>query len=93
MISGGSAVAGLGMGVGNHPLHRRCGGRVPTSARSCSAASLRIPGVKGSFGAGGDFSGKAFQFYEGGLLRSDKTKTSKLGDQLEAVFDAGGKAA
>lgn len=93
MISGGSAVAGLGMGVGATIPYIAAAVAAYYVGKKLFGRELADSGVKGSFGAGGDFSGRAFQFYEGGLLRSDKTKTSKLGDQLEAVFDAGGKAA
>jgi phage-related minor tail protein len=54
---------------------------------------LKDTGFEGTFGAEGDFSGNAFQFFKGGLFRSDKTKRSPLDDALAAVLDAGGTAA
>jgi hypothetical protein len=54
---------------------------------------LKDTGFEGTFGAEGDFSGNAFQFYKGGLFRSDKTKRSPLDSQLARVLDAGGAAA
>jgi phage-related minor tail protein len=54
---------------------------------------LKDTGFEGSFGTEGDFSGNAFQFLKGGLLRSDKTKRSPLDEQLAQVLDAGGAAA
>ena len=54
---------------------------------------LADTGFEGSFGGGGGFSGNSFDFFKGGLFRSDKTSRGALDSGLGSVLDAGGKAA
>jgi len=46
---------------------------------------LKDQGIEGSFGAGG-FGGQQYQFFKGGLFRSDKTTRSALDPELQALL-------
>ena len=46
---------------------------------------LKDQGVEGSFGAGG-FSGQQYQFFKGGLFRSNKTTRSALDPELQTLL-------
>lgn len=95
-ISGGYAIGG---GSGNTAVNAGLilggpiGAIVGGLANRLFGRKLADTGFEGNFGAEGDFSGNAFQFYKGGLFRSNKTKRSPLDDQLAQVLDSGGAAA
>lgn len=44
---------------------------------------LKDVGVQGSFGGESGFQGETYQFYKGGLLRSDETKTGELDSDIQ----------
>ena len=43
---------------------------------------LKDTGIEGTFGGDKGFEGRSYQFYEGGLFRSDKTKYSELDKEI-----------
>lgn len=43
-------------------------------------------GIEGTFGGAEGFDGRSYEFYKGGLLRSDKTKYSDLDPELEKAL-------
>ncbi len=43
-------------------------------------------GIEGEFGGASGFDGRSYEFYKGGLLRSDKTKYSDLDPELEKAL-------
>ncbi|WP_282091347.1 hypothetical protein [Epibacterium ulvae] len=47
---------------------------------------FKYSGIEGSFGSGG-FDGQAFDFFKGGLFRSDKTEYRELDAELDSALD------
>lgn len=47
---------------------------------------LKDSGIQGEFGGSRGFEGESFEFYKGGLLRSDKTKTNPLAEEARKVL-------
>lgn len=47
---------------------------------------LKDSGITGEFGGDAGFSGSQYQFFKGGLFRSDKTKTSAMDGDLQAAL-------
>jgi hypothetical protein len=47
---------------------------------------LKDTGIQGTFGGESGFEGESYQFYQGGLFRSDKTKTSPLAEELRKTL-------
>ena len=93
--SGNSAV-NVGTAIGTAfggPIGAVIGGAVGGLANRLFGRKLTDSGFEGSFGAGGDFGGNQFEYLKGGLLRSSKVQRSPLDSSLEAVLDAGGRAA
>ncbi|MCZ2397820.1 MAG: phage tail length tape measure family protein [Chitinophagales bacterium] len=53
---------------------------------------LKDTGIQGTFGGKAGFEGEGYQFYKGGWLRSDKTKTSELDSGLQKMLSDSFKA-
>ncbi len=53
---------------------------------------LKDTGIQGTFGGQAGFEGEGYQFYKGGWLRSDKTKTSELDSGLQKMLSDSFKA-
>lgn len=47
---------------------------------------LKDSGIQGTFGGQSGFEGESFEFYKGGLLRSDKTKTNPLAEEVRKTL-------
>lgn len=89
----GTALGGIGLGLGAIAPYVAAAAAAYYLGKKAFGRELKDTGVQGSFGAQGDFSGDNFAFYKGGWLRRDKTTTSPLSAEMEAVLDAGGRAA
>ena len=96
-ISGGYSVGGAGEtamdiaaviaslpGIGG-PIASLVTGAVSGLINRTFGRKLKDTGIQGSFGSEG-FSGSSYKFYKGGLLRSDKTKTSALDQETTNTF-------
>lgn len=59
-------------------------GAVSGAINRAFGRKLADSGLQGTFGGNEGFSGNSYQFYKGGLFRSDKTKTSALDPDVEA---------
>jgi phage-related minor tail protein len=92
-IGNGAFAAGAGLAIGAAVPYIAAAAAVYYLGKKAFGRELKDTGVQGSFGAAGDFGGSNFAFYEGGWLRKDKTTTSPLSSEMEAVLDAGGRAA
>jgi hypothetical protein len=92
-IGNGAFAAGAGLAVGSVVPYVAAAAAAYYLGKKAFGSTLQDTGVQGSFGAGGDFSGSNFADYKGGWFRSDKTKTSAIGGEMEALLDAGGRAA
>jgi hypothetical protein len=47
---------------------------------------LKDSGIQGTFGGQSGFEGESYEFYKGGLLRSDKTKTNPLAEEVRKTL-------
>ncbi len=92
-IGNGAFAAGAGLAVGSVVPYVAAAAAAYYLGKKAFGTTLQDTGVQGSFGAGGDFSGSNFADYKGGWFRSDKTKTSAISGEMEALLDAGGRAA
>ena len=96
MIGQGSiagVAGGLGLGLGAIAPYAMAAYGLYLVGKKLFGRKLEDAGVSGTFSGAGDFSGNSYEFYKGGLLRSDKTKRSELDGALELVLDSGAKAA
>jgi hypothetical protein len=59
-----------------------------SSWSSLFGRKLKDQGIEGMFGGDTGFSGNSYQFYKGGLFRSNKTSRSALDPELEAGLDS-----
>lgn len=102
-ISGGYSVGGgsgntavnvgtaIGMAIAG-PIGAALGGLAGGLVNRAFGRKLEDSGFEGTFSAEG-FTGQQFEFFKGGLFRSDKTKTGPLDQALGEVLTAGAKAA
>ncbi|MFN3359133.1 MAG: hypothetical protein ACK418_24455, partial [Pseudomonas sp.] len=96
LLSGGYAIGGSGNGVVNAgtaigaffggPIGAAIGGAIGGLANRLFGRKLKDQGIEGTFGDDG-FTGNSYQFYKGGLFRSDKTKRSALDPKLDQALD------
>lgn len=93
-ISGGYAVSGSGnapvnigaaLGAFFGPLGSIVGGAIGGLVNRLFGRKLKDVGVEGTLGGEAGFEGQQFEFYKGGLFRSDKTVYS----ELDADFERG----
>lgn len=80
----GSIVPGIGTAIGA-ALGSALGGVV----NRLFGRRLADSGIEGSLGGSQGFAGNSFQFFEGGLFRSDKTERSALDPQVSSVLRDG----
>lgn len=102
LIGNGYAISGSGNGVVNAgaalgtlfggPIGGAIGGAIGGVANRLFGRKLKDSGIEGTLSTEG-ISGNAFEFYKGGIFRSNKTKRSDLDPALDSVFDAGLMAA
>ena len=97
MISGGFAAIGnnpayanglgtaLGFAIGG-PVGAILGGVVGGIVNRLFGRRLEDTGIQGSY-SGGNFTGKTYEFYKGGLFASDKTKRKAMPASMAAMFD------
>lgn len=48
--------------------------------------TLKDSGIQGTFGGASGFEGESFEYYKGGLFRSDKTKTDPLAEEMRKAL-------
>ena len=70
----GGPVVGAAIGAGAGLVNRVFGRK------------LKDSGIQGTFGGQSGFEGKSFEFYKGGWLRSNKTKTNPLGEEVRKTL-------
>jgi phage-related minor tail protein len=80
----GSIFPGIGTAIGA-ALGSALGGVV----NRLFGRRLADSGLEGTLGADGGFRGNAFQFFEGGLFRSDKTERTELDPQVRSLLGDG----
>lgn len=100
-ISNGYAVSGSGNGVINAgtaigmvlggPIGAAIGGAVGGLVNRTFGRKLTDQGIQGTF-SGGGFEGQSYQFYRGGMFRSDRTRTGDLDADMGAALAAGAGA-
>lgn len=89
--SGNTAVAvGTAIGAIFGPIGTLLGGIIGGAVNALFGRKLEATGIEGKFGGedDGGFTGNNYEFYKGGLFRSDKTKRSELNSSVDAAFDA-----
>lgn len=96
MISGGYSVLGSGNGVVNGgsaigallggPVGALLGGLAGGVVNRLFGRKLKDSGIEGDFGGESGFDGRLFEFYKGGLFRSNKTKYKDLDEETSAAF-------
>lgn len=81
---GGGAIApGIGSAIGAFfgPFGALAGGALGGVVNSLFGRKLKDTGIEGTF-SGDTFTGSAYEFYKGGLFRSDKTKYKGLDPEI-----------
>lgn len=96
LVSGGYAVSGSGNGTVNAgtaigavlggPIGAAIGGAVGGLVNRVFGRKLKDQGIEGTFGDEG-FEGNQFQFFKGGLFRSDKTVRNAIDPALDNALD------
>ncbi|ODM43931.1 hypothetical protein [Cereibacter johrii] len=84
-----SITSGLGAGVGflaGGPIGALIGGAVGGVANALFGRKLKDSGLEGRY-VDGTFSGNTYQFYKGGVFRSNKTKRKALDPEMQAALD------
>ncbi|ULB10739.1 hypothetical protein ORIO_12580 [Cereibacter azotoformans] len=84
MIANGIGTA-IGMAIAG-PLGGIIGGALGGVTNALFGRKLKDTGIEGRY-SGGDFAGNSYQFYKGGVFRSNKTKRSPLDDATAAAMD------
>ncbi|WP_420022996.1 hypothetical protein ACN9JG_12280 [Cereibacter azotoformans] len=83
------AATGIGTAIGMAiagPLGGIIGGALGGVTNALFGRKLKDTGIEGRY-VGGDFAGNSYQFYKGGVFRSNKTKRSPLDDATAAAMD------
>lgn len=96
MISGGYSMFGSGNSVVNGgtiigallggPLGALLGGLAGGVVNRLFGRKLKDSGIEGDFGGESGFEGRQFEYYKGGLFRSNKTKYKDLDEETRAAF-------
>ena len=88
--SGMSSFQNLGTAIGSYinPVLGAAIGAAAGIQNRLFGRKLKDSGIEGTLSTEG-LDGNAFEFYKGGLFRSNKTKRSALDPGLDSVFDAG----
>ncbi|RHZ90515.1 hypothetical protein D1114_22875 [Cereibacter sphaeroides] len=84
-----SITSGLGAGIGflaGGPIGALIGGAVGGVANALFGRKLKDSGLEGRY-VDGTFSGNTYQFYKGGVFRSNKTKRKALDPEMQAALD------
>lgn len=103
MISGGysaigksgntAVVAGTAIGaLLGGPLGAAIGGAVGGLTNRLFGRKLKDSGIEGTFSGADKFSGNSYEFYKGGVFRSDKTKRSALDSEVTDALGTAFKA-
>ncbi len=103
MISGGysaigksgntAVVAGTAIGaLLGGPLGAAIGGAVGGLVNRLFGRKLKDSGIEGTFSGADKFSGNSYEFYKGGVFRSDKTKRSALDSEVTDALGTAFKA-
>lgn len=77
----GSFVPAIGTAIGS-----LLGGLVGGAVNRLFGRKLAGSGIQGDFGGDQGFAGSSYEFYKGGLFRSDKTKTTELDPETTRGF-------
>lgn len=92
---GGATASTAGSVIGamvGGPIGAAIGGAIGGLVVSLFGRKLKDWGITGEFDSTGDFTGRNYKFYKGGLFASDKTKYSEMDPEMAALFDAGAAA-
>jgi len=87
----GSSAVNLGTGIGAlfGPIGAGIGAAVGGLVNRAFGTKVADTGVQGTFGGEQGFSGSQFEFLRGGWFRSNKTRTSALGSDLQSILGSG----
>ncbi len=80
---------GIGTAAGfllGGPIGGIIGGALGGVANALFGRKLKDSGLEGRY-VGGDFTGNTYQFYKGGVFRSDKTKRQALDPEMQKAID------
>ncbi|WYK04479.1 hypothetical protein DWF04_000005 [Cereibacter sphaeroides f. sp. denitrificans] len=80
---------GIGTAAGfliGGPIGGIIGGALGGVANALFGRKLKDSGLEGRY-VGGDFTGNTYQFYKGGVFRSDKTKRKALDPEMQRAID------
>lgn len=91
---GGATASTIGSVIGaiGGPIGAAIGGTIGGLVARLFGRKLQDWGITGKFDSTGDFTGRNYKFYKGGLFASDKTKYSEMDPEMAALFDAGAAA-
>ena len=86
----GNAALNLGGAVGAifGPLGSAIGAALGGVVNRLFGTKLADTGIEGTLGGAAGFSGNAFEFFKGGLFRSDKTVESAIAPELDRLLSA-----
>ncbi|WP_282076303.1 hypothetical protein [Epibacterium ulvae] len=80
------AGGGLAASIGAVVPHIAAVAAVVAGFKKLFGRKFKYSGIEGAFGTGG-FDGQAFDFFKGGLFRSDKTEYRELDAELDSALD------
>lgn len=93
--SSGNTAVNAGTAIGallGGPFGAFLGGVAGGAVNRLFGRKLKDSGIEGTFGGESGFEGRTFEYYKGGLFRSNKTKYGELGEDLRSgladQFDA-----
>lgn len=84
----GNSTINLGTAIGSlfGPLGGLAGGAIGGGINRLFGRKLKESGIEGTFGGETGFDGRSYQYYKGGLFRSNKTKYGTLDEETRSNF-------
>lgn len=86
--SSGNTAVNVGTAIGTiwGPLGSAIGGLIGGAVNRLFGRKLKDSGIEGEFGGERGFEGQQFEYYKGGLFRSNKTKYSPIDEDLRTAL-------
>lgn len=84
----GNSTINLGTAIGSlfGPLGGLAGGAIGGAVNRLFGRKLKDAGIEGTFGGDTGFEGNRFEYYKGGLFRSNKTVRTALDEETRSAF-------